>query len=445
MIAKVQRLVFLFMLMAVVLLQACSSSGGERKADHESSAASTKSSTREDSKAANDTAASGEAAHTDEAAAAEEPTVKTENLDSSKEVEMDGASDEPRSNGNEPNAGILTAGEWDDNMEWTRWNDLMQSREGGEYMPYWKFHDFRRLEVRVTGAGKPVADAVVTLSRGNGQNGWTARTNASGTAYLFPYLFVEQGGSAKYSLKVTAGQQRKQFENVELKQGRVMEIKMDEATKPSDLVDLMLVVDTTGSMSDELHYLEAELKDVVTRVAKDNQNQLDLRISPNFYRDIYDDYTVKPYPFTRNVDEAVRQIADQEAFGGGDFPEAVEEAVEDAIDNHEWSQEALARLLFLVMDAPPHHEKSVVEQMQRLTERAAEEGIRIIPVASSGVDIATEHLMRYMAVATGGTYIFLTDHSGVGNGHLKPAVGEYEVLPLNDLLVNIINRYCRAA
>jgi len=419
-------------LFAVVLLQACSSADHDDAFEHKSSSASNETAMREDSKAADGSSAateSGESSTTSE--------------------DREATSAEPSSGGGHdndlPNAGILTAGEWNDNKEWSRWNDLMQSREGGEYMPYWKFYDFRRLEVHVTGAGKPIADAVVTLSRGNGQNGWTARTNASGTAYLFPYLFEEQGGSGKYGLNVIAGQQRKQFENVELKQGRVMEIKVDEATKPSDLVDLMLVVDTTGSMSDELHYLEAELKDVVNRVAEDNQGQLDLRISPNFYRDVHDDYTVKPFPFTRSVDEAVRQIADQEAFGGGDFPEAVEQALEDAIDNHEWSQEALARMLFLVLDAPPHREKAVVEQMQQLTARAAEKGIRIIPVASSGVDIATEHLMRYMAVATGGTYIFLTDHSGVGNGHLKPAVGEYEVLPLNDLLVDIINRYCRAA
>ncbi|GFN31109.1 VWA domain-containing protein [Paenibacillus xylaniclasticus] len=431
MMVKVHKIFYLLMILAVVMLQACSSSDRDSNVSRARSEGSEAKTIHE----ANDSSArDGEAA-----AASEEPGA----LPGGSSGRTSGSRGTNESS--LPDAGILTAGEWDDNQEWSRWNDLMQSREGGEYMPYWKFYDFRRLEVQVTGAGKPVADAIVTLSRDNDQRGWTARTNASGTAYLFPYLFEEQGGSVKYSLSVKAGQQLKRYENVEVKDGRVMEIKMDEAVQPSMLVDLMLVVDTTGSMADELQYLEAELKDVINQVEQDNHNQLDLRISPNFYRDVYDEYTVKPYPFTRNVDEAVNQIADQKARGGGDYPEAVEQALENAIEEHEWSKEALARMLFLVMDAPPHHEKSVIERLHQLTERAAGEGIRIIPVASSGVDIATEHLMRYMSVATGGTYIFLTDHSGVGNEHLKPAVGEYEVKPLNKLLVDIINRYCRAA
>lgn len=49
--------------------------------------------------------------------------------------------------------------------------------------------------------------------------------------------------------------------------------------------------------------------------------------------------------------------------------------------------------------------------------------------------------MRFLASATGGTYVFLTDDSGIGNDHLEPAVGEYEVKPLNDLLVEVIRRY----
>ncbi|MGO4376125.1 VWA domain-containing protein, partial [Paenibacillus sp. MCAF20] len=56
-------------------------------------------------------------------------------------------------------------------------------------------------------------------------------------------------------------------------------------------------------------------------------------------------------------------------------------------------------------------------------------------------DVDTEYLLRFMAIASGGTYLFLTDDSGIGGDHLEPAVGEYEVKLLNDLLVEVINRY----
>ncbi|GMK41824.1 hypothetical protein PCCS19_48830 [Paenibacillus sp. CCS19] len=429
MMAIGKRLSIVLMLLAVLMLQACGSS------DRDDSEASSNS----ESKAADRSTKTDEAATATDAAGEE---TSTESKPSKSEENRSEDVAETSDNGDQgAPAGTLTAGEWEDNALWSRWKELMASYEGDRYRPYWQFYNFQRLEVKVTANGRPAVDVQVALTRSNGQDGWTARTNAAGVAYLFPILFEEQGGSAKYGLTVKAGQQKKQFENVDLQSGRAMEIELNEPTDVSSLVDLMLVVDTTGSMADELAFLETELKDVVKRVGDANKGQLNIRVSPNFYRDVHDDYTVRSFPFTEDIDKAVGQIAKQEAFGGGDTPEAVEDAIEDAIEDHDWSKQALTRLLFLVLDAPPHHEKDIIKKMQALTAQAAEQGIRIIPIASSGIDIPTEHLLRYMAVATGGTYIFLTDHSGVGNGHLKPAVGEYEVRPLNDLMVDVINRY----
>lgn len=434
MMAIGKRLSIVLMLIAVLLLQACGSS------DRDSKAVS-----YEDERASNSKTESTSSADTAEPASESTDAAGKETTSTSTaKPETDRGEDEsaPSNNGEEASqAGTLTAGEWDDNVLWSHWKDLMASNEGERYRPYWKFYNWDRLEVKVTANGRPAVDAQVALTRSNGQDGWTARTNAAGVAYLFPILFEEQGGRVKYGLTVTAGQQQKQFENVDLQTGRVMEVKLDEAADVSSLVDLMLVIDTTGSMADELKFLETELKDVVRRVGDANKGQLSIRVSPNFYRDVHDDYTVRSFKFTEDIDKAVAEIAKQDAFGGGDTPEAVEEALADAIEGHDWSKQALTRLLFLVLDAPPHDEKDIIKKMQTLTAEAAEKGIRIIPIASSGVDIPTEHLLRYMAVATGGTYIFLTDHSGVGNGHLKPAVGEYEVRALNDLMVDVINRY----
>jgi hypothetical protein len=49
--------------------------------------------------------------------------------------------------------------------------------------------------------------------------------------------------------------------------------------------------------------------------------------------------------------------------------------------------------------------------------------------------------LRFLAVATGGTYSFLTDHSGIGNPHLDPSptIGAFKVERLNDLLVRVIS------
>ena len=118
-----------------------------------------------------------------------------------------------------------------------------------------------------------------------------------------------------------------------------------------------------------------------------------------------------------------------------------EAALEDAVRNHEWSGEAQSRFLFFVLDAPPHYRPDIVERLGELTREASEKGIRIIGVSSSGVDKETEFLMRNLGIHTGGTYVFLTDHSGIGESHIEPTIGSYAVEYLDDLIVRLIVQY----
>ena len=65
-------------------------------------------------------------------------------------------------------------------------------------------------------------------------------------------------------------------------------------------------------------------------------------------------------------------------------------------------------------------------------------GVRIFPIASSGVDIRAEWVMRQAAAFTLGQYIFLTDDSGVGGGHAEPHIPCYQVRLLQDQLLRVI-------
>jgi hypothetical protein len=338
-------------------------------------------------------------------------------------------------------AGQLTAGEWDDLAAWERFGNLLNTQEGDSSKRVWQFWNFNRLEVIVTADGKAVSDAQVELLAGK-QSIWKARTNTEGRAFVYAGLFERDTANlGRYTVKVQSGQESKTTQELKIPEQGSVKVDLGKNAALSDQVDIMFVVDTTGSMEDELNYLEAELKDVVKRVSDEHANQLGIRISANFYKDRYDDYIVKPYPFTTDMNKVTDQFSKQKADGGGDYPEAVDQALRDALHEHKWSEDARARLLFLVLDAPPHDDAQVIDEMKQLTEDAAEQGVRIIPVASSGVSVETEYLMRFMATATGGTYLFLTDDSGIGSDHLEPAVGEYEVKLLNDLLVEVINRY----
>jgi len=360
--------------------------------------------------------------------------------------------------------GQLTAGEWRDVDRWDDWMELLGSREGADNRHYWGYYRFDRLVVRAEADGQPVADADVYVKDADGQVIWRTKTNIDGYAYAYARMFErdypganmpetgsgdsrnptrqEEGVSRAqpgYDVEVRAGGESKIFSHVPIPRGEPLVVTFEQRPKPTDAIDLMFVVDTTGSMQDEIDFLREELKDVITR-ARRGAGQLDIEVSVNFYRDRYDDYVIKSNPFTADIDKAVSLIAAERAEGGGDYPEAVEQALTNAVSGHEWRRSTRTRLLFLVGDAPPHREPYILEELHETTREAAKLGIRIVPVASSGVDVNTEYLMRFLAAATGGTYVFLTDHSGIGNDHLEPAVGEFEVRPLNDLLVEIIRR-----
>lgn len=329
--------------------------------------------------------------------------------------------------------GTLTAGEWNDLRHWDFWLSVLQRPDWAGLPQAWQLYPAGRYTVTLTiPVGQPLAGAHVVLAGGSPAGITEAVTDQQGRAELFPTLF--QGGAAA-SLPMQVRYQGQAFGVAPLgatehKAARTVASQ----PAPAAAVDLLFLVDATGSMGDEISYLQTELRDVITRT----QAQVpaaNLRLASVFYRDQGDEYLTRVQPFTTDVSQLETFVRDQRADGGGDFPEAVNEALAAALQQS-WSQQARCRLLFLVLDAPPHPE--ALARIQSLTRQAAAQGIQLIPVAASGVDTSTEFLLRTLAQSTNGTYIFLTDDSGIGNPHLVPTVGAYQVEHLNDLLVRLI-------
>ena len=206
-------------------------------------------------------------------------------------------------------------------------------------------------------------------------------------------------------------------------------------------MDIAFVVDATGSMGDEIEFLKMELEDVI-RKTFEQYKDLNLNAGSIFYRDRSDEYVTKHIEFKNDLLKLLNFVKLQQAGGGGDYPEAVDAALTVAIDSLQWRDDARTKILFLFMDAPPHDEYK--DGITELTIKAASKGIRIVPVACSGTNKSTEYLMRCMALATNGTYLFLTDNSGVGLPHIKPTTDTYNVELLNSLLQRIIKQMITA-
>lgn len=328
--------------------------------------------------------------------------------------------------------GQLTAGQWRDLDNWDDWLKLMEVEEWSGYADRWRFQTTERFAVQVQSGGIAQADVPVALVGADGTI-WEARTDVGGRAELFSGVSgdAEQG---PFSIQVN-GVERATAAQATGQEPQLLTIP--EPSAPAAVLDLMFMIDTTGSMGDELAYLQVELADVISEVQQ-RVGGVQVRLSVNFYRDEDDDYVLRPFPFTTDVDKALADLATQRSDGGGDYPEAVIEALDSAIDGHEWSPSARARLLFLVLDAPPHHDGQRERRINTRIKEAAAAGIRVIPIASSGVDKDTEFFLRFIDILTGGSYVFLTNHSGIGGDHIEPTIGEYEVEQLNALLVSLI-------
>ncbi len=333
-----------------------------------------------------------------------------------------------------PQAGLLTGGEWNDNAHWSDWQALYTTHnDWASYKKAWKNEADNRIAVKVTSNGEPLEGAKVSC----GSAIASAVTDNKGMAYLF---YPEIDGATQeitvefYGMKKTLGGVNGSAE-LECDLGTVGK---DDVAKS---LDLMIMCDTTGSMGDELEYLKVELESIVRKIQSDNGN-MNVRTSVNFYRDEGDEYVVRQFPFTDDIEKSAEAIREQSADGGGDFPEAVHTALDSAINNHSWNDDWNAtRIMFLVLDAPPHEDAQTVSEVNKHIREAAEKGIRIVPIASSGIDKSTEYLLRTMSFTTGGTYTFLTDDSGVGESHLKPTIGAFNVEKLSDMMIRIVNSY----
>jgi hypothetical protein len=337
-------------------------------------------------------------------------------------------------------AGQLTAGEWSDNLNWDFFDGVRKKNDWKGMEPNWGFDLGNRYYVKVTSGGKPQNDVKVVLKDKKGKTVYEGRSDNNGNCYLFAGLF-EKETAAGGTIEVATSGGTKTIDAGSAGNIRPITVDISRSTKAANKLDIMFMIDATGSMGDEINYLKEELSDVIRRVKAESEQMVDIRVSANVYRDKGDEYVVRSFPFTNDMSKVLTNLSAQYAGGGGDFEEAVEEGLDDGINKHDWSEDATARIMFLVLDAPPHNTPENKAKIQKAVTNAAKKGIRIIPVTSSGIDKNTEFLMRFLSIATGGTYVFLTDHSGIGNSHIEPTIGKYDVEYLNNLMVRLIKAY----
>lgn len=207
-------------------------------------------------------------------------------------------------------------------------------------------------------------------------------------------------------------------------------------------LDIVFVIDSTGSMHDEIRTVKEELINIMDKI-NSGQPRPDIRVGVVAYRDypVYNNgYITISQGLTRDLNEVEDFIEKIEARGGGDYEEAVERGLHEAIHDMKWRLSSHKAIL-LVGDAPArdtyyqdqtnygnypevtvfddgvHYYPDAVEyspeqapysyNWKDAIEDAQNKDIRIYTASGSGMNNEGINQWRTIAGKTGGSYIQL--------------------------------------
>lgn len=179
-------------------------------------------------------------------------------------------------------------------------------------------------------------------------------------------------------------------------------------------VELMFVLDTTGSMGGMLEGAKTKIWGIVNDVLQQQGNGgATIRVGLVAYRDRGDAYVTRITPLTDNLDAVYTQLMGFRAQGGGDGPEDVRSAMAEAVRVGGWSAPGprTSQVIFLVGDAPPHAYRNL-PTVSASSRTANSRGI-IVNAIQCGLDAETTDAWRTVAQYGGGEYFAIAQDGGV--------------------------------
>lgn len=334
----------------------------------------------------------------------------------------------------------VTAGMVDDNADF---GEFLAYRQRNGHLPVRERDISERYLLEVTDAeGHAVHDAEVAVQRpGVAQPLMWARTDTAGRVWLHPRAFMSPDMNAERTLGVAVRKGGLQSRAMLLRgQSQAVQVRLGPVANAPVRLDLVFLIDATGSMGDEIAKLKHSMRAMAQQIAQ-LPGQPDICYGLVAYRDRGDAYVTRTHDFTDDLGAFQQQLAGVQAHGGGDTPEALNEALHEVVHGLSWRQQA-ARMVVLVADAPPHLDYGG-PQYDRDMQAALAKGIKLFAVGASGLDPVGEYIYRQMAQYTAGRFVFLT-YREAGNPGSGPGsqtvhdVKQYSVQTLDRLVVRLV-------
>jgi hypothetical protein len=342
----------------------------------------------------------------------------------------------------------LKAGEVDDNLDFAAYRIYLNNfMSGGVH----KIDVIEHYIITIVNEQQqPVLDATVRIFDGD-RPVFEGRTYAGGRTIFFPGAISTPPNSNTLRIEVQKGQANASGQLIRGQDERqTIVIAGAEALPATTRLDVLFLLDATGSMGDEIGSIQQTIDSIAARIAQ-FEPRPSLRFGLVSYRDQGDAYVTNlDSNFTADVNAFRQALLQVSADGGGDTPEDINSGLQVAIQQMDWSEDAV-RLVFLVADAPAHLDYGQEFDYTSATREAVRKGIKIYPIGASNTDDLAEYQFRQMAQQTLASFIFLTYQPGQSGGapgesttmNVDPE--QFTVDRLDDLVVRVVQRELRAA
>jgi Mg-chelatase subunit ChlD len=188
--------------------------------------------------------------------------------------------------------------------------------------------------------------------------------------------------------------------------------KARPAKKARPKVEVVFCLDTTGSMGSLIDGAKKKIWAICNQIAGGNPTP-DLKVGMVAFRDKGDEYVTKVIDLSDDLDAIHSHLKTFVAAGGGDLPESVNQALDDAVNKVKWSTDKKTlRIIFLVGDAPPHMDYADDVKYPVTCKKSCEKGI-IINTIQCGRDADCTKYWKDIAKKAEGSYAAIPDSGGV--------------------------------
>lgn len=183
--------------------------------------------------------------------------------------------------------------------------------------------------------------------------------------------------------------------------------------KETPRAEVVFVLDSTGSMSGLIEGAKQKIWSIANSIISQDPAP-EIKIGLISYRDRGDEYVTQIMDLTDDIDAVYAKLQSFRAAGGGDAPESVNQALNEAVTKMSWSpaDQNVYRVIFLVGDCPPHMDYQDDVKYPETCKLAMEKFI-IINTVQCGNDYSTTPIWQDIAKKSEGQFVQIAQTGGM--------------------------------